>query len=148
EVCGARGRFRNRQGSLMMRCDDHADGAVGSPDEEEIVYGIGGQQFHFDPDADEFVPIPDDPDGYQLDEVGLKVLRDMPPPRKRPSLPTSPNETHGMPAASAPGSRKSTSAPSPKRTFRSLPTAQCFGRVGKATGVSSSTVCGRPARQG
>lgn len=85
EVCGARGKFRNRQGSLMMRCDDHADGAVGSPDEEEIVYGIGKDRFHFDPDRDEFVPVADGADDYQLDEAGLKVLRDMPPPRKRPS---------------------------------------------------------------
>lgn len=85
EVCGARGRLRNKRGSLMMRCDDHADGAVGSPDEEAIVYGIGGKHFHFDPDRDAFIPVPNDPDDYKLDEAGLAVLRDMPPPRKRPT---------------------------------------------------------------
>lgn len=62
EVCGARGRFRNKRGSLMLRCDEHADGGIEAPDEEAIVYGIGKDRFHFDPDRDVFIQVPEDPD--------------------------------------------------------------------------------------
>jgi len=62
EICGARGRFHNKRGSFMLRCDEHADGGIADPDAKAIVYGIGGKRFHFDPDADEFAPIPADPD--------------------------------------------------------------------------------------